>query len=65
MENLPWDPREVVLIGDTRHDHEVALAMNADCVLLAHGHHTAERLEATGRPVLHSFTELVAWLQDD
>ncbi len=53
-------PCEVVLIGDTLHDHEVAEAMGTDCILLAHGHHTPERLAASGRPVAHSLQELVA-----
>jgi phosphoglycolate phosphatase len=57
---LDWDPAEIVLIGDTLHDLEVAEAIGADCILLTHGHHTPERLAATGRPVAHSLRELVA-----
>ncbi|WP_158279719.1 HAD family hydrolase [Coraliomargarita sinensis] len=60
IEQLHWDPAEIVLIGDTLHDFEVAEAMGTDCILLAHGHHTPERLAATGKPVAHSLRELVA-----
>lgn len=60
IERLHWDPSEVVLIGDTLHDYEAAKAMGTDCILLAHGHHTPERLAATGKPVAHSLRELVA-----
>ncbi|MGB1128237.1 MAG: HAD family hydrolase [Opitutales bacterium] len=60
MEQLDWDPHEVVLIGDTLHDFEVAEAMGTDCILMAHGHHTPGRLAATGKPVAHSLKELVA-----
>lgn len=56
---LPWEPKEIVLIGDTLHDFEVAEAMGTECILLAHGHHTPERLAATGKPVAHSLRELV------
>lgn len=56
---LDWDPHEVVLIGDTLHDFEVAEAMGTECILLGHGHHTPERLAATGKPVAHSLRELV------
>ena len=35
----------VLMIGDTDHDAEVALAMGADCVLLCCGHQSRERLE--------------------
>ncbi len=60
IEQLDWDPHEVLLIGDTLHDHEVAEVIGTDCTLLTHGHHTPARLQATGRPVAHSLRELVA-----
>lgn len=56
---LPWKPEEVVMIGDTLHDFEVAEAIGSDCILMAHGHHTVERLSATGKRVVHSLRELV------
>ena len=59
IKQLPWKPEEVVMIGDTLHDLEVAEAIGADCILLAHGHHTPERLAATGKRVVHSLGELV------
>jgi len=59
---LDWDPAEVLLIGDTLHDHEVAEAMGTDCVLFTHGHHPVERLSDCGVPVLHHFDELEAFL---
>jgi len=59
IEQLDWDPDEIILIGDTLHDFEVAEAMGTDCILLAHGHHTPERLAATEKPVAHSLRELV------
>ncbi|TVP79656.1 MAG: HAD family hydrolase [Puniceicoccaceae bacterium] len=59
IEQLAWSPGEVVMVGDTLHDFEVAEAIGSDCVLLAHGHHTPERLAATGKPVVHSLRELV------
>lgn len=59
IKQLHWNPAEVVLIGDTLHDFEVADAIGTECILLAHGHHTPERLAATGKPVAHSLRELV------
>lgn len=35
---------KTVLIGDTYHDFEVANAMNVDCILVANGHQSKERL---------------------
>ena len=62
MERLRWAPEEVVLVGDTLHDHEVAQAIGTDCVLMSHGHHDARRLERAGAPVAHSLGELADWL---
>lgn len=58
MEELRPDPARVLLIGDTRHDHEVASAMAVDCVLIPSGNHTRERLAQTGRPVFDSLERL-------
>lgn len=63
IEQLHWQPDEVVLVGDTLHDFEVAEAIGTSCILLAHGHHTPERLKTTGAPVVHSLEELVQLLE--
>jgi phosphoglycolate phosphatase len=55
---LDADPSDVLFIGDTIHDFEVAEAMGVQCVLVANGHNSRERLEACGVPVLDSLTEL-------
>lgn len=51
IRELDCDPAEVVMVGDTVHDAEVAMAMGCDCLLLASGAHPADKLEATGMPV--------------
>ncbi|GHU71138.1 putative phosphatase [Clostridia bacterium] len=38
------DPSEIVMIGDTEHDREVADSLGAACVLVPRGHHSRERL---------------------
>lgn len=55
---LGCDPREVLLVGDTAHDFDVAAAVGVDCVLIADGHQPRARLEACGAPVLGSLAEL-------
>lgn len=57
--HLDWEPAEIVLVGDTLHDFEVAEAIGANCILMAHGHHCPRRLAQTGAPVLHTLNELV------
>ena len=48
----------ILLIGDTIHDYEVAKEINADCILISHGHQDEERLLRTGIPVAKDFEEL-------
>lgn len=38
------DPKECLMIGDSLHDLEVAKAMSIDCVLVAKGHQSKEKL---------------------
>ncbi len=52
----------VLFIGDTVHDFETASAMGAECILIASGHQSRQRLEATGVPVLNNASELIAYL---
>ncbi|WP_269537573.1 HAD family hydrolase [Cerasicoccus fimbriatus] len=58
--SIPHEPHELLLIGDTVHDYEVANAVGADCVLVSHGHNSRERLEATGAVVVDSLKEVAA-----
>ena len=59
IKQLPWKPNEVLMIGDTLHDLEGAEAIGAECILLAHGHHSPERLATSGKRVVHSLGELI------
>ena len=58
IEALNFNPEEVVMVGDTVHDFEVANAMCTDCILIASGHNSRERLENTGALVLDSPEEI-------
>lgn len=51
---------EVVLIGDTTHDHEVAHSMGVRSALVTIGSHARKRLAQTGAPVFDSLGEFVA-----
>lgn len=63
IRELGLDPPSVVLIGDTRHDFEVAHAMGCRCLLVADGYHPRARLAGLGAPVLDALEEVPAWLQ--
>lgn len=46
-----------VMLGDTTHDYEVAVRMGVDCILVAAGHHSRERLLSCGVPVVNDLYE--------
>lgn len=53
------NPHEALLIGDTLHDAEVAHEIGCNCVLIAAGHQSAERLKVNGNEVFNSLEELL------
>ena len=59
MKELNYKHHEVILIGDTIHDSEVAEEIGVDCVLVDQGHVTHRRLQETGRAVFNNIEQ--AW----
>lgn len=51
-------PEEMLFIGDTVHDYEVAQEAGMYCCLVSNGHCDEERLKATGTPVYRNLSEL-------
>jgi phosphoglycolate phosphatase len=60
--DLGLPPGEVLLVGDTTHDAEVARDVGVACALLPGGNQTPERLAATGAVVLGSLAEVPAFV---
>ncbi|MBC8256034.1 MAG: HAD family hydrolase [Candidatus Marinimicrobia bacterium] len=58
VKQLDMNPQEILMIGDTDHDFEVAAAMGVDCILLSHGHHCISRLQSTGAKVYSNLSEI-------
>ena len=52
------NPQKATMIGDTIHDFEVAEQLGIECILIADGHQSKERLESTGVTVLNDLLEL-------
>lgn len=57
---LNLNPDELVLIGDTIHDFEVANELGCRCVLIANGHQSREILESAGVLVLDHIGDLIS-----
>lgn len=62
LKKTATNPKEILLIGDTLHDYEVAKALGADCILLTSGHQDEARLKASGAKVLPSLYDLATKL---
>jgi phosphoglycolate phosphatase len=58
---LGLPPGEILLIGDTLHDLDVAQAIGVDCVLVAGGHHPEARLRSRTDRVLADLSSLRTW----
>lgn len=56
------EPGAIVLIGDTRHDHDVAQAMQCQCLLVANGYHSRAKLKSSGARVLDNLADVRAIL---
>ncbi|MDG1702273.1 MAG: HAD hydrolase-like protein [Opitutae bacterium] len=58
IQQCPWKAEEILLIGDTLHDFEVAKSIGVPCLLLGAGHCHQQRLEDTPSLVLGSLNDL-------
>jgi len=59
MSELHFNANEVLMIGDTDHDHEVAESIGVDCVLVSCGHQNIERLECTYSKIIDTHTDML------
>lgn len=59
VQQLGIEPQKILLVGDTVHDYQVAQAMGTDCVLVSSGHHSRQRLEATGARVYDRLDQVI------
>ena len=56
--SLDYGADRTIFIGDTLHDHEVAIENGLRCILINHGHQSEKRLRSSDNPVLNSLTEI-------
>lgn len=65
IEELNFNTGEVLLVGDTIHDFEVAKAIGIDCVLCHSGHNSRERLKLCGARIMNSIAEVLTLLHSE
>lgn len=59
MADLDYSPENVLLVGDTVHDYEVADTIGIDCWLVEGGHQDAQRLSTCNTRSISSLTDLL------
>ena len=59
ISSLNLNVAELVLIGDTVHDFEVATELGCHCILIANGHQSREILQTTGTLVIDHLRNLL------
>lgn len=60
IKQLTLNAANLLLIGDTVHDFEVASELGCRCILIADGHQSKDVLQATGAVVLDSISQLLS-----
>jgi len=59
ISDLNLNAKELILIGDTVHDFEVASELGCRCILIANGHQSKEILRNTGVLVIDQINQLL------
>lgn len=58
LKQLPFHKSEMVMIGDTIHDIEVADELGIECLIVANGHQSRRRIQSKTNNVINSHSEL-------
>lgn len=61
IRDLDLEPSQILMVGDTLHDHQVAQALGVDCLLIGRGHQDPSRLQGCGAPLLNSIHQVPAF----
>lgn len=63
IEEAHFDPKNVLFVGDTDHDHEVASKVGCRCLLLTNGHQNRTTLEKCGVPIADSVSDVLQYFE--
>ena len=62
VKDIAISKEKLLFIGDTLHDAEVAAEIGIDCILIPNGHHSRDRLQRCGMPLIPSLVNLIELL---
>ena len=60
ISGIKLKPSQLLMIGDTVHDFEVATELGCQCVLIANGHQSKKVLQKTGATVIDQLGQLLS-----
>ncbi len=58
LHNINLKKSEIIMIGDTDYDYDVATSLQLDCILKTGGHQSLNRLQIKTKNVISSFDEI-------
>ena len=64
ISNLKISKNRILMVGDTKHDSEVAEKLGIDCILVSLGHVNKGRLLRTGREVFDSLSSVGSYINN-
>ena len=59
IKKMETNNKDILFIGDTIHDFEVASELNIDCLLISHGHNSHSRLLKTNNIVILNMEQII------
>lgn len=65
LKQVGVEPSEVLFVGDSEHDYEIAAALGARCALYSGGHQSRRHLESLPAPIIDNLTEVLALVEAD
>jgi len=65
IKELGIDPENVLMVGDTVHDADVAREMGVSCALIVGGHASKATLSATENVVFDNMKNFLLWLKNE
>lgn len=65
LTDLGFEPKDVLLIGDTIHDCEVAKEMGCDCLLICNGHQSYQRISNCRAAIVNTVIDVVDFIKGE
>ncbi len=62
MKKIKYKKNRILIIGDTRHDAEIASHLGVQCLLLSCGHNNDSQLRNTGYPIVDSHNKIIKFI---